>query len=167
MKVILLIALLPFLLARSIVDITKQLHLDNIVVDSGLAPLGWASCGGPNDLFNLRSLVVVPENPKKGDKVSISLEGYLKKDIQANGKLTLLVKFGVLTIVKETRNFCDELANIPDIPHCPLKAGDLKIVKEEKLPDNVPAGRYTVRVSANDDSGAPIFCVTGTFQITQ
>jgi hypothetical protein len=126
---------------------------------------GWTNCSSPDAIFQLENLMVEPESPKAGDKVKIRLSGKLKEDIVRHGEVRIRVKFGVLTVVDQISDFCEALTQIPDVAKCPLKAGDYSIVKEQTLPSSLPPGKYTINITAKNESGKQIVCVQGVFTL--
>lgn len=139
-----------------------------VPLNAGL-PTGWRDCGKAADIFHLKALEITPATPRKGEELKIHISGELMDAIPAGGSLQIMVKLGVLVLVRQKRDFCETLKEIggDDVPQCPLKAGPFDIVKSEMLPKNIPNGKYTVSLSAVDAQGREIFCVTGQFQITK
>lgn len=128
-----------------------------------LSPADWRDCGKPSDLFTLQSLAIEPEQPRKGESLKIRVQGHLKEEI-SGGVVDVIVKLGILVVVRERRDLCEAMREIGG-GECPVPSGELVIEKEEMLPKSVPKGRYTVQLSAKDAHGKGIFCVSGQFII--
>lgn len=71
-----------------------------------------------------------------GTKLSIAAEGTLHEDVEAGAKVHLQVKFGLITLINQEADLCDQVKNVE--LECPLKKGDLKLTKEVELPKAIP-----------------------------
>jgi len=70
--------------------------------------------------------------------------------------VALQVKYGVITLIKQTIDLCEQVKNV-DLD-CPLE-GDLKFTKEVELPREIPPGFYTVQADAYTVDDEPIVCL--------
>jgi len=82
------------------------------------------------------------------------------EDVQDGAKVHLQVKYGLITIIRQTADLCDTVSNV-DL-ECPLEKGKMSLTKDVTLPQQIPPGKYTVLadvVSKDDDK---ITCLTAT-----
>jgi len=134
--------------------------------DSSCGTASWSNCGKDSDLFEMKDFSVLPDSPVRGENLTVSVKGVLKKPIEGNESLSLVVKYGPLKLYDKTSNLCDEAAKIESVPHCPIEAGELSFEQEVALPDDIPPGAYLIRAAAYSESQQlQIFCVSGKMQI--
>lgn len=74
-----------------------------------------------------------------GQKLEIKANGTLSEDVEAGTKVALLVKYGLITLIKQEADLCDNLPKIGE--SCPLKKGPISISKEVDIPRQVPPGK--------------------------
>ena len=77
----------------------------------------------------------------------------------------LTVKYGLITIIRQTANLCDTVKNV-DL-ECPIKKGDIKLTKEVDLPKEIPPGKYTVLADVRTKDDDRITCLTATVQFSR
>lgn len=97
-----------------------------------------------------------------GEKLKIIANGTLAEDIGEGAKVYLQVKYGVITIIKQTADLCDNVKKIE--LECPLKKGDLDISQEVDIPAQVPPGKYTVLADVITADGNKVTCLTASVQ---
>ncbi|KAL4875314.1 ML domain-containing protein [Aspergillus karnatakaensis] len=103
------------------------------------------------DLLEIKSVDLSPNPPQAGQVLKIRAEGILNKTVEKGAYVALEVKYGLITLVRQRPDLCEQLVNV-DL-ECPLEAGPLVLTKEVKLPAQIPPGRYTVHadVFTKDD----------------
>jgi hypothetical protein len=74
-----------------------------------------------------------------GANLSISATGKLLQDIEEGAKIHLQVKFGLITLINQETDLCDQVKNVE--LECPLKKGDLALTKEVSLQSQIPPVR--------------------------
>lgn len=74
-----------------------------------------------------------------GTTLSISAEGYLNEDIEDGAKVHITVKYGVITLINQETDLCEQTKNV-DL-ECPLEKGELKLTKDVDLPKEIPPVR--------------------------
>ena len=72
----------------------------------------------------------------------INANGTFSKDVEAGAKVFVQVKYGLITLIKQNADLCDQIGNV-DLT-CPLKKGPMNFTKEVDIPEQVPKGKYTV-----------------------
>jgi hypothetical protein len=63
----------------------------------------------------------------------------LLERIEKGATVNLEVKWGLITLIKQTVDLCDELKNV-DL-ECPLEKGEMVLTKEVDLPKQIPPVR--------------------------
>ncbi|KAL6239249.1 hypothetical protein BDW75DRAFT_154627 [Aspergillus navahoensis] len=109
-------------------------------------------CSEPSgDLLEIQSVDLAPNPPKAGTTLKVKAAGNLHERIQAGAYVILEVKYGLITLLRQTVDLCEQLTNV-DL-QCPLEKGPMVLTKEIQLPQQIPPGRYTVHadVYSNDD----------------
>jgi ML domain len=71
-----------------------------------------------------------------GTPLSISATGVLKESVEKGAYVILQVKYGVITLIKQTVDLCDQVSNV-DLD-CPLEEGPLTLSKDVDLPRQIP-----------------------------
>jgi hypothetical protein len=155
--------ILPFLLAGPAVSALPSLFGSQqpLSDDEELQVPGenpFVFCEAPDDyLLNLTKVDLDPNPPKAGHSLSISAEGKLSKTVRKGAKLHLIVKYGLITLIKTEEDLCDQLDNA-DMP-CPIKKGDVIFSKDENLPKQIPPGDYTVEARVYTKEKEDITCL--------
>ncbi|NBO24991.1 MAG: hypothetical protein EBU93_07165, partial [Chlamydiae bacterium] len=82
-------------------------------------PILWTNCGDPaTDLFQLESIVVSPDPPRRSAPLTVNIRGYLKETLD-EGRIDYVAKFGGFTLASGNLDGCPTLHQEPDLPQCP------------------------------------------------
>jgi len=118
-------------------------------------------CADPKDnILTIDKVDLGPNPPEAGKKLSITATGKLNKDVEEGAKVHLQVKFGLITLINQETDLCDQVKNV-DL-ECPLEKGDLSLTKDVDLPGAIPPGKYTVLADVFTKDGDKITCLTAT-----
>jgi hypothetical protein len=74
----------------------------------------------------------------------------------------LSVKYGLITIIRQTADLCDTVKNV-DL-ECPIKKGEMSLTKDVDLPKQIPPGKYTVLADVVTKDDKKITCLTATVE---
>ena len=99
-----------------------------------------------------------------GTTLSVTASGILSQNVTEGAKIHLSVKYGLITIIRQTADLCGTVGKV-DLA-CPLqKDKDTKLSKEVDLPKEIPPGKYTVvaDVVAADEK-TKITCLTASVE---
>ena len=78
-------------------------------------------------------------------------------------KIHLTVKYGLITIIKQTADLCEQVKQV-DL-ECPLQAGnEVKLSKDVELPKQIPPGKYTVVADVVTIDDEKITCLSATVE---
>jgi hypothetical protein len=91
-------------------------------------------------LLKIRKLITDSLYVFRGQKLTISAKGTLLERIDKGATVNLVVKWGLITLIKQTVDLCDELKNV-DL-ECPLEKGEMTLTKEVELPKQIPPVCY-------------------------
>ncbi|KAK3644616.1 Phosphatidylglycerol/phosphatidylinositol transfer protein [Elasticomyces elasticus] len=125
-------------------------------------------CEDPkDDILTLESVDLSPNPPKatyrSGQTLSVSAKGILTSDIEDGAKIHLSVKYGLITIIRQTSDLC-ELVSKVDL-ECPLHKGkETNLNKDVELPKEIPPGKYTVEANVVDKDEKKITCLKATVE---
>lgn len=137
----------------------KVVAEDNELSVPGKNPLNY--CADPKDyILTIDHVDLDPNPPRPGEKLTISANGTLSQQIEPGATVFLQVKYGLITLIKQEADLCDNLPKI-DI-ECPLKKGPMTILKEVDIPKQVPPGKYTVLADVNTVDKEKISCLEST-----
>jgi len=125
----------------------------------GKNPLDF--CSDPAEyILTIDHVDLSPDPPLPGQKLTISANGTFSKDIEPGATVFLQVKYGLITLIKQEADLCD---NLPQIDmSCPIKEGVLSIKKEVDIPKQVPPGKYTVHADVNTVDKEKVTCMEST-----
>lgn len=87
----------------------------------------------------------------------MTANGVLSEDVEEGAKVHLQVKYGVIRIINQQADLCETVKNV-DL-ECPLKKGELKLVKEVNLPNEIPPGTYSVEANVVSKDDKKITCL--------
>lgn len=71
-----------------------------------------------------------------GKILNIKASGILNERIEQGATVSLEVKWGLITLIKQTVDLCDELKNVD--MECPLEKGEMVLTKQVELPKQIP-----------------------------
>lgn len=97
-----------------------------------------------------------------GTKLSITAKGDLAQNVEEGAKVHLQVKYGLITIIKQEADLCDQVKNV-DL-ECPIKKGETALTKEVELPKEIPPGKYTVLADVKTKDEKKITCLQATVE---
>eukprot|EP01112_Ceratiomyxa_fruticulosa_P022583 TRINITY_DN831_c0_g1_i1.p1 TRINITY_DN831_c0_g1~~TRINITY_DN831_c0_g1_i1.p1 ORF type:complete len:157 (-),score=41.49 TRINITY_DN831_c0_g1_i1:158-628(-) len=120
----------------------------------------WSDCGTSSDHFQIGTVSIIPDPPVKGQPLTVSVSGTLNEEVTA-GNISIYVKYGFITILKQTDNICDQ-----DYLPCPIQAGPYTHNITETIPADTPSGHYTGQVQAIDQNKQEILCVSLNLQLS-
>ncbi|CAD0114548.1 unnamed protein product [Aureobasidium uvarum] len=86
--------------------------------------------------------------------------GVLSQDVEEGAKVHLQVKYGLIRIINQEADLCENLKNV-DL-ECPLKKGPMELTKDVDLPKEIPPGKYTVLADVYTKDNEKITCLTAT-----
>jgi hypothetical protein len=132
MKVMLWISLLAQFLYGFHLN-QQVLMADDAEVETLASSITW--CSSPEDVFIPKRVVVTPDPPKRGEKLTIKLEGKLARQVD-QGTAHVKVKLGFIQLLDRDYEICDYVHEVDK--QCPLQKGDFVIQKEVDLPAEVP-----------------------------
>lgn len=71
-----------------------------------------------------------------GETLTITASGTFHETIEEGAVVNVEVKWGVITLVKQTMDLCDQIENV-DLK-CPLEKGKMVLTKQVDLPKQIP-----------------------------
>ncbi|EME38243.1 hypothetical protein DOTSEDRAFT_75719 [Dothistroma septosporum NZE10] len=123
-------------------------------------------CADPkDDVLAIKSVDLDPNPPLAGKTLSITAKGILAEDVEEGAVVHLSVKYGLITIIRQTADLCETVKKV-DL-ECPLKKGEIELVKEVDLPKEIPPGKYTVEADVVTKGEDKVTCLKATVQFTR
>ncbi|GMM31129.1 sterol transporter [Martiniozyma asiatica (nom. inval.)] len=161
---------IPFSIFGSLnVDKVIDLDIDNAMgfPVPGTKPIPGGSplsiCDATNSqLLNLKSVVLDPNPPERGQNLTITASGILDETIDDGAYVDVVVTYGYIKLLQQTYDLCEELPNVE--MECPVEKGDYQLTKEVAIPKEVPPGKYVVTARAYTKDDELITCLTGTVE---
>jgi len=157
------VVLLSILTAASAVSLfgsqNAMVNDDDKVTVPGKNPLDF--CADPEDyILTIDHVDLTPNPPVPGQKLTIEGNGTFSKTIEPGATVFIQVKYGLITLIKQEADLCDNLPKI-DIT-CPVDKGVFTLKKEVDIPKQVPPGKYTVLADVNTVDKEKITCMEST-----
>ncbi|KAE8131470.1 putative ML domain protein [Aspergillus pseudotamarii] len=123
---------------------------------AGNNPLQY--CDDPaDDILDIKQVDLSPNPPLPGKTLVITASGTLHEKIEDGAYVLLEVKYGLITLLRQTANLCEQLVNV-DLK-CPLGPGDMTLTKQVDLPKQIPPGKYTVQADVYTKDNERITCL--------
>jgi len=137
-------------------DSQSALTDDTAISVPGKNPLTF--CGDPSTyILDIDYVDLDPNPPGPGDTLKIKARGIFSKDVEAGAKVFIQVKYGLITLIKQEADLCDQIGNV-DLT-CPLKKGPMNLTKEVEIPRQVPKGKYTVMADVYTEDNEKVTCM--------
>ncbi|KAJ5731948.1 hypothetical protein N7493_003429 [Penicillium malachiteum] len=115
-------------------------------------------CNDPSDyLLTIDHVDLVPNPPLPGQKLKITAKGTFGEKIDKGAYVNLEVKYGFITLIRQTADLCDQLGNVD--MKCPLEKGQMVLTKEVDLPKQIPPGKYSVLADVYTKSDEQVTCL--------
>ncbi|KAF9971046.1 Phosphatidylglycerol/phosphatidylinositol transfer protein [Actinomortierella ambigua] len=114
-------------------------------------------CGNSTDTLAIKYIRISPDPPKKGEVLRIDAKGVLSNKIDQGSKIQVLVKTGVVKLVQQTFDFCEESSKINK--ECPVQEGEQDLKHEVTLPKEIPPVIVTAHVVVIDQDGRQVTCL--------
>lgn len=115
-------------------------------------------CADPSDyILTIDYVDLSPNPPVPGQMLNITAAGTFSKDVEAGATVFLQVKYGLITLIKQEADLCDQIGNV-DLT-CPLKKGDMTLTKSVEIPKQVPKGKYSVMADVKNADGEAVTCM--------
>jgi len=155
--------LLPVVLTATVSARSSWLNGDQVSVKEdpvavpGENPLVFCS-DPPTDILEIDSVDLSPNPPQAGQTLDIKASGILKENVEEGAKIHLQVKYGLITLINQEANLCDQVKNV-DL-ECPLEKGPLELTKSVELPKQIPPGKYHVMADVFTKDGDKITCLS-------
>jgi len=138
---------------------SSQVALSDDLKVPGNNPLYYCSAAD-DDILKIETVDLDPNPPQAGKELVITAAGNLTQNITDGAKIHLQVKYGLITLINQEADLCDQVKNV-DL-ECPLKEGETQLSKEVALPREIPPGKYTVLADVFTKTGEKITCLTAT-----
>lgn len=115
-------------------------------------------CEPPSShLLTIDSVDLSPNPPQPGETLTITASGTFHETITQGAVVNVEVKWGVITLVKQTMDLCEQIENV-DLK-CPLEKGKMVLTKQVDLPKQIPPGRYSVLADVYTEDKRKVTCL--------
>lgn len=112
-------------------------------------------------LFKLQKFNLIPENPVRGQDITIKLIGLLEDEIRIGSEILVNVKYKRINLLRRRLDLCESLAKDDKLNlKCPISAGEKQLEYTFNIPQEVPLGEYTIDLLLRntDTNSKTIFC---------
>jgi len=125
----------------------------------GKNPLQHCTDDLSEDVLTIEEVDLIPNPPVPGENLTIKAVGVLKDTVTKGAYVEVSVKYGLITLIRETLDLCDHVKEVE--LECPIEKGKLTLTKVVKIPQQIPPGKYTVRADAWLADDEHLTCLTG------
>lgn len=116
-------------------------------------------CEEPRSSFKLYNFETVPENPRRGEDVTIRMNGVLDEDVKIGSEIVVNVKYKMINLLRKQLDLCDSLEKEEKLNlKCPLEKGEKQFEYTFEIPRGVPLGEYVVDLLLRNEDESMIFC---------
>eukprot|EP00744_Colponema_vietnamica_P000857 GILI01001487.1.p1 GENE.GILI01001487.1~~GILI01001487.1.p1 ORF type:complete len:159 (-),score=70.91 GILI01001487.1:219-656(-) len=125
----------------------------------------WTSCGSDSDPFKLQAMDLMPDPPKRGQDLTIKVQG-ISDILVDGGKVDTTVKYLGVTVANEHDDLCEMLAAGGN--PCPIQPGTLaSSIKTVNIPSVAPTfGKLEATVEMKDKDGNRAACYKLSFKVS-
>lgn len=113
-------------------------------------------------ILNLQKVIIDPNPPAKGENLTFVATGFLSETIVDGAYVEVDVRYGFIRLIHQTFDLCEEITNVD--MQCPVLKGEQIISKEVEIPNEVPAGKYTINARAYTKDDELITCLSATIE---
>ncbi|KAI8990346.1 ML domain-containing protein [Pilobolus umbonatus] len=117
------------------------------------------NCGNSDDLLTIDYVYLNPDPPVKGEDLTIDFKGYLSESVPNGTTVEVVVKYGLVQLIKKKFDFCDKIQEVDE--KCPIPEGELTFTKVVALPKEIPPGKYTVHAEIYTPEDKRVACLIG------
>ncbi|OJJ82352.1 ML domain-containing protein [Aspergillus glaucus CBS 516.65] len=115
-------------------------------------------CADPSSYsLDIKSVDLTPNPPLPGKTLVIEAAGTLHERIEEGATVLLEVKYGLITLIRQTADLCEQIENV-DL-HCPLEKGDMVLKTQVDLPKQIPPGKYSVHADVYNNDEKQVTCL--------
>mmetsp|Transcript_2590 Transcript_2590/g.5939 ORF Transcript_2590/g.5939 Transcript_2590/m.5939 type:complete len:171 (-) Transcript_2590:497-1009(-) len=137
-----------------------MLHALPVVLLWGLAQaISWELCDQTERAVDIKDVALSPDPGLIGTPATFKINGMLKEDV-TGGSVGIEVSFSGVPIFATSEDLCAKFAGA-----CPRPAGPVDITIVEALPPIAPPGFYGLRLTARDQAGTDLLCLSVDFEL--
>ncbi|KAI8981291.1 ML domain-containing protein [Trametes punicea] len=119
----------------------------------------WVDCGTDSHVVHINSIEVSPDPPKRGEDLTITVEGVADEDVQNGAYADVTVKVGVIKILQKEFDVCEEALKANASIQCPVKKGPHKVVQTVTLPKEIPPAQFKVNIRGYTEDDEDMVCL--------
>ncbi|KAI8637055.1 ML domain-containing protein [Parasitella parasitica] len=118
-------------------------------------------CSDESFVLDIKDIKITPDIVTAGSELTISASGTVKETVVSGASAKVIVKIGVVQLLRKTFDICDELHKHEDdvALQCPIEKGDLTVTQKITLPKEIPKGKFLVSVHADTVDEEPLACL--------
>ncbi|CEP17040.1 hypothetical protein [Parasitella parasitica] len=118
-------------------------------------------CSDDSYVLDIKDIKITPSIVTAGSELTISASGTVKETVVPGASAHVVVKIGVVQLLRKTFDICDELQKHEDdvALQCPIEKGALTVTQKVTLPKEIPRGKFLVSVHADTIDEQPLACL--------
>ncbi|KAF9229367.1 hypothetical protein BS17DRAFT_798935 [Gyrodon lividus] len=106
----------------------------------------YNDCGLATDPIQIDSITLLPDPPKPGQNLTITVVGTAIETIEEGAYADVVVKLGIIKLLSKRFDVCDEARAANASIQCPVEKGDYTVVQTVALPKEIPQAKFSVNV---------------------
>ncbi|QRV97507.1 hypothetical protein RhiJN_25526 [Ceratobasidium sp. AG-Ba] len=153
------LALLPLSVSALSLVRPETLVLDDQYSASVYAGWSYVDCGLPSDPIQIKSIQVSPDPPQPGKDLTVTVTGAVQETIEEGAYADVVVKLGVIKLLKKTFDLCEEARSANVTVQCPVNPGDYTVTQTVTLPKEIPRAKFAVEVQGFTPDDDYLMCL--------
>ncbi|KAI0652247.1 ML domain-containing protein [Trametes meyenii] len=119
----------------------------------------WTDCGTDSHIVHINSIKISPDPPKRGEELTIIVDGVASEDVQDGAYADVTVKVGVIKLLQKEFDICEEALKANASIQCPVEKGTHKVIQKVALPREIPPAQFNVNIEAYTGDDDDLACV--------
>ncbi|XP_064399083.1 putative phosphatidylglycerol/phosphatidylinositol transfer protein DDB_G0282107 [Halichondria panicea] len=124
----------------------------------------WKDCSKSGDAVKINSVTISPEQPEKGETVSVEAVITVQNNTMiTGGKINVTASLDNVPLLEKIFDLCSESSIIG--VNCPLTSGQRTLSAKPTITDLAPPGNYTILAIIEDQNKQEVLCIKADFKL--
>ncbi|KAI0673511.1 ML domain-containing protein [Trametes maxima] len=119
----------------------------------------WTDCGTGSHIVHINDIKVSPDPPKRGEELTITVEGVASQDVTDGAYADVTVKVGVIKLLQKEFDVCEEALKANASIQCPVEKGTHKVIQSVALPKEIPPAQFNVAIRGYTSDDEDLVCM--------
>ncbi|KAB8215446.1 ML domain-containing protein [Aspergillus novoparasiticus] len=119
----------------------------------------YENCGSPDDAVDIRRISLNPDPPSAGKSLEVKLMMNVYNAIEEGSYVDVVVKLGLIKLLKKEFDACETLRNYNSTIQCPVAPGSYEVTHTVDLPREIPLAKYNIEAEGYTNNDHPMLCL--------